>query len=115
MLRGWAASLGPELGVVAEGVGLNHPAIAASPWRIAKGLGRRSWPEIDPREVEGTGQQGAAWREHLCNHHVCSESLQGPRHACVSASGHTELILDCLKLMSISRCLRGCRQCRTFI
>ena len=87
MLRGGATSLDPKLGVVAERVWLNHPAVAASPRRITKGLCRRSRPEIDPREVQGACQQGAAGREHLCDHHVCLESLHEARHARFSASG----------------------------
>ena len=87
MLRGWASPCCPELGIVAEWVGLNHPAIAASPWRIRKWLRRRPWPKVDPREVQGVGQQGTTWREHLCNHCVCLECLQEAHHACAGELG----------------------------
>lgn len=82
MLRGGASPFAPELGIVAEWVGLEELAIAASPLRVGEGLCWGNGPVVDPGEVQGVGQQRSAWCEHLCNHHVCSILLQAAANVC---------------------------------
>ncbi len=80
-LCGGARPLSPELGIVADWVGLEEPAIAASPLGSQKGLQWGNRPVVDPGKVQGAGQEGAAWREVLGDHDVCLVSLQQPHHA----------------------------------
>lgn len=48
MLGGGAGPPDPELREVAEWVGLEEAAVAASPLRSRKGLHRGDWPLVDP-------------------------------------------------------------------